>query len=171
MDEKYILDKALIDINDFYYEIINSKILEVNIEVSIDKLEEKLIEEEKELLDEPIMEHYFEEKTEEIKEERCIEEIKEEIINEGKFEMENKKEGIITDERCIEDESMEVKSLFDNVTGDEEYSTYKICIVREGDSLESIMMRYNINKEQIEEYNDLTEIKIGDKLIIPSVKS
>ena len=41
MDEKYVLDKAIIDINDFYYEIINSKVLEVNIEVSIDKLEEK----------------------------------------------------------------------------------------------------------------------------------
>ena len=61
--------------------------------------------------------------------------------------------------------------MFDNVTGEEEYATYKICIVREGDSIDSIMMRYNITKEQMELYNDLKEVKIGDKLIIPSVKS
>jgi len=168
MDDKYILDKAVIDINDFYYEIINSKVLEVNIEVLIDKLEEKLIEEEIELIDEPIIEHYLEE----IKEERCVEEPKQELVNEGEKEMERKKEETITnEERCIEEENIEVKSLFDNVTGEEEYSTYKVCIVRDGDSLESIMMRYNISKEQIGEYNDLNEIKIGDKLIIPSVKS
>ena len=75
------------------------------------------------------------------------------------------------EERCIEEEKEEAKTLFDNITGDEEYSTYKICIVREGDSLENIIMRYNITKELLELYNDLTDIKIGDKLIIPSVKS
>ena len=166
MDEKYILDKAVIDINDFYYEIINSKVLEVNIEVSIDKLEEKLIED-IELIDEPVEEHYFEEES--IKDDRTIEN---ENIEEGTKEMEIKKEDkTYQEERCIEEEQIEVKSLFDDVTGEEEYSTYKVCIVREGDSLESIMMRYNINKEQMELYNDLNEIKIGDKLIIPSVKS
>jgi len=175
MDDKYILDKAIIDINDFYYEIINSKVLEVNIEVSIDKLEEKLIEEEIELIDEPIIEHYLGENIEEIKEERCIDEFQKETITEGETEMENKKEEIkeplIKEERCIEDENITVKSLFDNVTGEEDYATYRVCIVREGDSLESIMMSYNVGKEQLEQYNDLNEIKIGDKLIIPSVKS
>ena len=73
--------------------------------------------------------------------------------------------------RCVEEEEVEVKNLFDSFTDNEEYATYKVCIVREGDSLESIMMRYNISKEQMELYNDLKEIKIGDKLIIPSVKS
>lgn len=161
MDEKYVLDKAVIDINDFYYEIINSKVLEVNIEVSIDKLEEKPLmkltkeEIEVELEDESFIVH-------ELNEDRCIEENQKE---EGACEMEK------VEERCIEEETIEVKSLFDNVTGEEEYATYKICIVREGDSLDSIMMRYDITKEQMELYNDLKEVKIGDKLIIPSVKS
>ena len=43
MDEKYDLSHAVIDIDDFYYEIINSNVLSVNIDVSIDKLEENLI--------------------------------------------------------------------------------------------------------------------------------
>jgi len=166
MDEKYILDKAVIDINDFYYEIINSKVLEVNIEVSIDKLEEKpLIEPVIELIDEPVMEHQFEELSEE------IEEIKENKLEEEK-KMSFEKEEL--ENRCVEIEEVEkeeVKNLFDSFTDNEEYATYKVCIVRDGDSLESIMMRYNISKEQMELYNDLKKIKIGDKLIIPSVKS
>jgi len=164
MDEKYVLDKAVIDINDFYYEIINSKVLEINIEVSIDKLEEKPLFEitkeeiEVELEDEPFTVH-------ELSEERSIEE---NIKEEGACEMEKEEK---VEERCIEEENIEVKSLFDNVTVEEEYATYRICIVREGDSLDNIMMRYNITKEQMELYNDLKEVKIGDKLIIPSVKS
>ena len=167
MDEKYVLDKAIIDINDFYYEIINSKVLEVNIEVSIDKLEEKLIEEieEVELIDEPRVVHYFEDdKEEENYEEKNIES-KIEDKTERVIEMENIKE----ENRCVEEEG--VKSLFDSVTHEEEYATYKVCIVREGDSIENIMNRYSITKEQIELYNDLNDVKIGDKLIIPNVKS
>ena len=41
MDEKYILDRADIDIDDFYYELINDNVLSVHIDVAIDKLEEK----------------------------------------------------------------------------------------------------------------------------------
>ena len=35
VDDKYILEDVIIDIDDFYYEIINSNILEVNIEISL----------------------------------------------------------------------------------------------------------------------------------------
>ena len=41
LNENYNLDKVQINIDDFYYEVIDSKILEVNIDVLIDKLEEK----------------------------------------------------------------------------------------------------------------------------------
>ena len=73
LDSRYDSKKLIIDIDNFYYEIINSKVLEVNVEVSIDKLEEKLIEE-IELIDEPRVVHYFEEeKTQkEIAKELCI---------------------------------------------------------------------------------------------------
>ena len=43
MDEKYILSNAVIDIDDFYYEIVNDNVLAVNIDVLVDKLEEQLI--------------------------------------------------------------------------------------------------------------------------------
>ena len=56
IDTKYDTKNIDVDINDFYYEVINSKILEVNIEVILDGLEEKeertLIEENIETLNE-----------------------------------------------------------------------------------------------------------------------
>lgn len=166
MDERYVLDKAVIDINDFYYEIINSKVLSVNIEVSIDKLEEQplLVPEKDEKFDILAEE---EDRSETIIESEEVKETKEEVLN---MEIENQTEELET-ERCVEEERVEVKSLFENITTEEEYSTYRICIVREGDSLENIMMKYSISREEMELYNDLKEIKIGDKLIIPSVKS
>lgn len=66
-------------------------------------------------------------------------------------------------ERCVEPET-----LF-NDTEKESYKTYKIYVVKEMDTIESIMEKYEITKEKLEMYNDLNAIKPGDKLIIPSV--
>ena len=63
----------------------------------------------------------------------------------------------------------EITSLFDNIDASSEtYKSYKVYIVREGDDLEFIMEKYTTTKEILEQYNDLKEIKIGDKIIIPS---
>ena len=134
-DLKYKLDKAKIDIDDFYYEIINSNVLSVNIEVSIDNIEE---------VEEEIMDKVEENISEEVEEERCVEEEIEEV----------KEEPI---------------SLFDTINVEDSYNTYKVYIVRENDTLESILEKYNVTKETLEEYNDLSEIKIGNKIVIPVI--
>ena len=41
MDEKYDIKEALVDIDDFYYEITNHNILNVSIDIAIDKVLEK----------------------------------------------------------------------------------------------------------------------------------
>ena len=41
VDDKYDLNNVNVDIDDFYYEIVNNKSIEVNIEVLIDRLVEK----------------------------------------------------------------------------------------------------------------------------------
>ena len=75
IDEKYILENITIDIDDFYYEIINNNILEVNIDIKIDNLNKKIIEEPKQ------------------EEKRCIEEEKIKIDTKQKNEnIEPKKE-------------------------------------------------------------------------------
>ena len=45
LDDKYLLDEIEVSIDDFYYEIIDKKLI-VNIELSVDKLKERCIEEE-----------------------------------------------------------------------------------------------------------------------------
>lgn len=149
MDDRYITKEIQTDINDFYYEIIDNSILEVNIEILLDNIIEKQIEEkiEKEppLTLKPIIEEE-ENKVEEIKEERCIEDEKE--------DEEDKEEKTKID-------------IFNDFTNEqEEYSTYHVYIVREGDTLETIINKYKTTKEKLTEYNDLSELKIGDKIII-----
>jgi|GEM_PF-2733728 len=50
---------------------------------------------------------------------------------------------------------------------DDNYVFYKVYIVRSGDTIDSIIGKYNVSKELIESYNDLSNINVGDKIIIP----
>ena len=144
MDEKYDLENVTIDIDDFYYEIVNNNVLNVNIDVLLDKLEEKLIIEPE--LEEVVIP-------------------REDILSNIEINEKN---------RCIEEEEREIdktfiSTMFDNKDdSNETYKSYKIYIVREGDDLEFIIEKYNTTKDILEQYNDLKEIKIGDKIIIPS---
>ena len=52
---------------------------------------------------------------------------------------------------------------------DETYSTYSVYILREDDNLEEVMNKYNTNREALSEYNDLDNLKVGAKLIIPTM--
>lgn len=153
IDDKYVLDRINVDIDDFYYEIINSNILSVNIELLVDKLEEKpLISN---------MELYEEKKDVPAINISSISEIEKENF------MEEKSVNYI--ENIIEKSSFsETRSLFDDITLEKEtYTTYKICIIKEGDTVEAIIQKYGVSLEEVEKYNELKEIKIGDKLIIP----
>lgn len=124
LDEKYIIDNAVIDIDDFYYEILNSNTLVINIDVLLDKIEEK--EEVIEIM--PKIE-----KVEPIKVEVEVPKVKKE----------------------------------EKIIDDKDFVTYKIYIIKEGDGVENILKNYNVSRELLEEYNDLNDLKIGDKIIIP----
>lgn len=157
MDEKYILDNAEIDIDDFYYEIINDAVLSINIDVIVTKLEERIIEDELE----PIRKEEILEVTEQMEtsETESLEIIEDQLLDE---------EEMVQEPRCIEQEDIPT-TLFDNIdTFEETYKSYKVYIVREGDTLETILEKYSITKEELEEYNDLKEMKLGDKIIIPA---
>ena len=98
IDEKYDTKKAIIDIDDFYYEIVNNNVLSISIDVLIDKLEEKPIIEDFTLIDETpnreiIEEEITENEKEEVKEEaktdtkRCIDESEKEEYEKKKEEI------------------------------------------------------------------------------------
>lgn len=153
IDKKYNVDDIEVDIDNFYYEVTNNKILSVNIELAVDKLEEK--EEEESRVEE--VEEKIEDVREEMREE-TLEEVKEESGEDIKEEKET--------ERCVEPEE-KTMGIF-NSSETEGYKTYKIYLVKESDTLESIMENYSVTRESLEMYNDLSSIKLGDKLIIPS---
>ena len=102
----------------------------------------------------------------------CCEEESEnvEIINnEIKGEaIEDKEETIDNlDEDDVKENNLNIASKL--INNEEKYYTYKIYIVRENDTVESICKKYNVTLNDISEYNDLTNLNIGDKIIIPYI--
>lgn len=167
MDDKYILNSATIDIDDFYYEIINNKILSVSIDVCIDKLEEKKIEEKIEVREE-MMESVKEVEAkiqeEKMQQEERVEKVEKEEIYDKKEEVTEK---IEAKERCVELEDTPLTSIKN--TNTEIYKSYKVYIVREGDTIESILDKYSITRSDLEDYNDLTNVAVNDKILIPFI--
>lgn len=145
LTEKIIPDTLNFEITDFSYDILNDNILKVNIEfkfdAELDESREKLYTEVEEYIKESIEETNFIE-GDNIKEE--IEEIKEDRID-------------------LEDENTIIDSIKEN---DDEYMTYHIHIVKESETIESICALYNSNTNLLSEYNDLSEFKVGEKLIV-----
>lgn len=160
LDERYILDRANIDIDDFYYEIINDKVLAVNIEILIDKLEEK------ELVTLDNLDR--DDKVENIEETRVETKVDKKIEVQDKIDVQDKIVDNV-EKRCIEKEDdISINSIIDDMEDSREaYKSYSVYIIREGDSIEAVMEKYSVTKEELEDYNDLKEVKIGDKIIIP----
>ena len=139
---------------------------DINIEVLIDNLEEKplfvKVEPEKEVtLDDLLKEEDEEKRCYDEETEFPFKEIETPVVDVFKEE-ENKKMDTVKNE--------DIKSLFDNIDDtNETYSTYKVCILRENETVEMIMQKYSVTKDILELYNNLSELKIGDKIIIPSL--
>ncbi len=170
IDDHYLLDHSTVDIDDFYYEIVNENVLAVSIDVKVDKLEEKPLIEEREVIEEkPVIEERQEPIFEQITpiKEETLEEVKE------KLEKEERVEEILKVEEKTQEQAEMVEtnrtSLFGAMDESETYMTYRVYIIREGDSIENILARYEITKEELASYNDLSDVKLGDKLIIPAV--
>ena len=169
MDDRFDTKKAVVDIDDFYYEIVNDNSISISIDVLIDKLQEKPVVELEDLVDvTPVREiidceddNMEKEKIFEVlEEERCIEE--EDIIEpkEDKVEQRNMNKEIVEEK---------MTSLFNQFSKDSEvYVTYNVLIIRDGDTIDSILEKYNVTEDELKKYNDLSNLQLGDKLIIPN---
>ena len=170
MDERYDMEGCAVDIHDFYYEIINNSILSVNIEVSIANFKERPVIEEETLV--------------EVKKEITPLEadmVREAVLETSITESDVKpvieiEEPVLEEKRCIEEETIDdlpgkrMDTLFSSFDETQEtYTTYKIYIVREGDTLESILEKYSATRESLESYNNLSDLQLGTKLIIPAI--
>ena len=162
LDSRYNLDSIIIDIDNFYYEIINNESLQVNIDVYVEG--EKIIEE---TLKEEKSNEVFSTKEEDKELRNTYQEDEPLFKEEYKPIVEvNKIESIIINE---EKESLKEEfNLFDKLDNTDTYVTYYVYIVKEEDTLDKILTKYNTTKESISIYNDIENIKPGTKLIIPS---
>ena len=194
IDQKYKTDNINLEIDDFKYQKMDSNKLKIDIDLSIDNLEkidkEKNIDKEvrnqnnlqleeietlnlnqrKILSDSEKQEIDLlinsDDTTDLFKEislpKQIVPAIKEQEELELNIDKEEKKELTKTS----------VGSLFTAFKDTEEtFTTYSVYIVRNGDNIEEIISKYKTTREILEDYNDMSNIKVGSKIIIPNTKN
>ena len=161
-------------IEDFTYELIDKDTLKVNIEYSINALEvreEEIfepVEEERETFDEildSIDEELEQRKEDEVLEDPVIESVEPEEIEETRED--NEMNTLIEEKKITEEEQ---EAILESVNPAEEtFVTYHIHVMSEIDTIESVCTKYNTTQSLLGEYNDLSTVAIGDKIIIPDI--
>ena len=139
LNERLDLNTTNIEISDFYYEIEDEKDFVCHVELSIDGLE-------------------------------IIEELEEERECDGDNIEEKEIEIPIMEKEKIKEEIIEEKSdsLFGNLDDDNDtYGTFIVYMVRQNESINNIIEKYHTTVEELQKYNDINNIEIGSKLIIP----
>lgn len=142
------IDRETVDlaIQDFTYEIKDNDTLKIDIEYTINALE---------LKEEELKEELFER----VEDTESLEDILDEISDEN----------IDTQEtRNVSEEDK--KTILESINEqDESFVTYHIHIMQENDTIDTICTKYNTTSNVLNEYNDLSTVAIGDKLIIPDL--
>ena len=166
-------------------EIINEEVLKVDIDVMIEgtiKLEEKEEKEDNNIQPDIIIDarKMKEETKEDIPKKDYIDIIDEESesmqLEKDLFKESdgNVKEVINQNDNekdtINQNDNLQVTSIFENFDSSEDkYISYYVHIVRENENIEGISMKYNISLEDLKEYNNMDEITLGSKIIIPYI--
>lgn len=141
LSESIDLSDAKIEIIDFSYEIEDETVMNCHIELLIEGLE--LIADEDE------------------EERECDGDSSEEKEIEIPIKEDN--ESI----RSEEDNSVQ-KSLFMNLNEEQEtFGTFIVYIIRQNETVNTIIEKYATTLEELEKYNDLSDLKDGSKIIVP----
>lgn len=152
LTENIDVSTGKITVDDFFYEIEDDENLVCHIDILVEGLEEVFIEE-------PPLEEV----------ERHVEEIRECDGDQNKeIEIPHREEELKEELEEIEELVEEQQSLFSNLKDDEDtFTTYSIYIIRQDETIQTVLEKYKITKEALEEYNDLSNIVEGSKVIIP----
>lgn len=161
-------------IDDFTYEIIDNTDLRVNIDFNILASKKEIIEE-----PESIFEDASELFSDNDEERETIESENgnslEDILNEEKVEINEdilaeEVEADLRDQVAVQSTIKEVSedTIINSIKNtDDEFTTYHIHMVSDGETVETICTMYNSNLNILGEYNELGELNAGDKVIIP----
>lgn len=157
--DNLIEESITLEISDFAYEMEENSKIKVSIELELFG-EEKEIDEEEEQEATPV----------EVDGEEIVKMLEEASEKEKESEKEMRKER----EEDVEETREETEDMIsENVimTGasntSDEYTTYHIHIVKEGETIETICTMYNSNLNLLNDYNDLSDVSKGMKIVIP----
>lgn len=176
-------DNRSITIHNFTYDIRNEDTLHLYIDVLVKGREVIELEEDEEEVIEPVREEQpkideeqKEDTTNDNKELLTDIEVEESqkvidnIINTDKKEEPVIKNDIQEEVKTTTDTKV-MNSIFSAFANTEEtYTTYSVYLLRENDSIENIIENYGVTREELSYYNDLDNLNVGSKIIIPTVK-
>lgn len=166
-------DSISIEISDFAYDMVDDSKITVHIELELEGNEivqeveeEEFVEVPVEVDSEEILKMMEERKDEEIEKDQNEEDEKaqEEFIEENSTENDDERDKVQEIEIVKESEDV----LMQNIDTDSEYTTYHIHMVKEGETVETICTMYNSNINLLMDYNDLSNLTPGEKILIPS---
>lgn len=141
MTNKIDTNSVNFEVQDFTYEVIDNDTLRVNIEYSINADELKEEEPLFKQVEEPTLDNLLDEIDKEVE---------------------------VKEERDISEETKD--TILNNINdSDDVYVTYHIHEMKETDTVESICLKYNTSDAILGEYNDLSTLTLGDKIIIPEI--
>ena len=141
MTNKIDTNSVNFEVQDFAYEVIDNDTLRVNIEYSINADEAKEEEPLFKTVEEPTLDNLLDEIDKEVE---------------------------VKEERDISEETKD--TILNNINdSDDVYVTYHIHEMKETDTVESICLKYNTSDAILGEYNDLSTLTLGDKIIIPEI--
>ena len=146
-------DSITIEISDFAYDMVDDSKIKVNIELELEG---------EEVLEEEVEEEENEKPTPEVNTEEILE-----MFEDRNDEEENKDTPSQEDVADLPREEEQIVLTNTNDVADE-YTTYHIHIIKEGESVETICTMYNTTMDMLMDYNDLSNLAAGEKLVIPS---
>ena len=160
-------DSINLSMNDFEYSV-QKDLLHLDMKLDFE-YNEVAIKEEKELEPEETEDTLEDTIDEELEKINVEEETMDEINPIEEIKMDNEEEINVTLEEEQLDTKKEIDNILDGFKDENSYYKYKIYIMKEEDTLESIAIKYDVTLDTLKEYNNLEEVKVGDKIIIPTV--
>ncbi len=176
-------DNRSITIHNFTYDIRNEDTLHLYIDVLVKGREVIELEEAEEEVIEPVREEQpkideeqVEDTTNDNKELLTDIEVEEsQKVIDNIINTDKKEEPVIKNDTQEEvkttTDTKVMNSIFSAFANTEEtYTTYSVYLLRENDSIENIIENYGVTREELSYYNDLDNLNVGSKIIIPTVK-
>lgn len=158
LPEAILEDSLEFSIEDFTYEVMDKDTLKVNIEYKIqaEKAEEAEVEEVEE-------EDLF----------QRVDDVEplEEMLDQAIADVEESSERLEEETNLDNTERHESEDTVVNtgISATDSFVTYRIHVMQENDTVESICQKYKISELVLQDYNDVSKISAGDKVIIPDV--